>query len=214
MIVYPVNLNIKDKKCIVVGGGNVAERKVKSLLRANAAVNVISPNLTPTLQDLVMKKKVNYIARNYQAGDIKGCFLVICATDNKEINKTVAEEADALGLLFNVIDDSKESNFTVPAVIKRADLILTVSTNGKSPAVSRQIKEELSQMYGDEYGSFLKLIAKYRQELKYRVKNSKERENFWRENMNKDILTLLKDGRLNEAEAKIKDAIGSFGAKS
>lgn len=214
MIVYPVNLNIKDKKCIVVGGGNVAERKVKSLLRANAAVNVISPNLTPTLQDLVMKKKVNYIARNYQAGDIKGCFLVICATDSKEINKIVAEEADNLGLLFNVIDDSKESNFTVPAVINRNDLIITVSTNGKSPAVAKQIKEELSQMYGEEYGYFLKIIAKYRQELKSNAKSSKDRENFWRTNMNKDILTMLKDGRLNEAEAKIKDAIGSFGAKS
>ena len=214
MVFYPINLNIKDKKCVVIGGGIIATRKIKSLLAAQAQVFVISPQVTSIIQTLIDNQKINYIARDYQAGDIKGCFLVICATNNKKVNKMIAEEAESLGLLFNVIDDSTDSNFTVPAVIRRNDLLLTVSTNGKSPAVAKQIKAELSLIYGEEYGYFLNLIAKYRQELKTKVKNSKERECFWRDNLNKDILTLLKEGKLDEAEAKIKDAIGSFGAKS
>lgn len=214
MVFYPINLNIKDKKCVVIGGGIIATRKIKSLLAAQAQVFVISPQVTSIIQTLIDNQKINYIARDYQAGDIKGCFLVICATNNKAVNKMIAEEAESLGLLFNVIDDSTDSNFTVPAVIRRNDLLLTVSTNGKSPAVAKQIKAELSLIYGEEYGYFLNLIAKYRQELKTKVKTSKERECFWRDNLNKDILTLLKEGKLDEAEAKIKDAIGSFGAKS
>ena len=214
MVFYPINLNIKDKKCVVIGGGIIATRKIKSLLVAQAQVLVISPQVTSIIQTLIDNQKINYIARDYQAGDIKGCFLVICATNNKKVNKMIAEEAESLGLLFNVIDDSTDSNFTVPAVIRRNDLLLTVSTNGKSPAVAKQIKAELSLIYGEEYGYFLNLIAKYRQELKTKVKTSKKRECFWRDNLNKDILTLLKEGKLDEAEAKIKDAIGSFGAKS
>lgn len=214
MVFYPINLNIKDKKCVVIGGGIIATRKIKSLLAAQAQVLVISPQVTSIIQTLIDNQKINYIARDYQAGDIKGCFLVICATNNKKVNKMIAEEAESLGLLFNVIDDSTDSNFTVPAVIRRNDLLLTVSTNGKSPAVAKQIKAELSLIYGEEYGYFLNLIAKYRQELKTKVKTSKKRECFWRDNLNKDILTLLKEGKLDEAEAKIKDAIGSFGAKS
>ena len=214
MVFYPINLNIKDKKCVVIGGGIIATRKIKSLLAAQAQVLVISPQVTSIIQTLIDNQKINYIARDYQAGDIKGCFLVICATNNKAVNKMIAEEAESLGLLFNVIDDSTDSNFTVPAVIRRNDLLLTVSTNGKSPAVAKQIKAELSLIYGEEYGYFLNLIAKYRQELKTKVKTSKKRECFWRDNLNKDILTLLKEGKLDEAEAKIKDAIGSFGAKS
>ena len=175
MVFYPINLNIKDKKCIVIGGGIIATRKIKSLLVAQAQVLVISPQVTSIIQTLIDNQKINYIARDYQAGDIKGCFLVICATNNKAVNKMIAEEAESLGLLFNVIDDSTDSNFTVPAVIRRNDLLLTVSTNGKSPAVAKQIKAELSLIYREESGYFLNLIAKYRQELKTKVKTSKER---------------------------------------
>ena len=96
MVFYPINLNIKDKKCVVIGGGIIATRKIKSLLVAQAQVLVISPQVTSIIQTLIDNQKINYIARDYQAGDIKGCFLVICATNNKAVNKMIAEEAERI----------------------------------------------------------------------------------------------------------------------
>ena len=211
---YPINLRIGGKRCLVVGGGSVACRKVKSLLAAEAQVTVLSPELTAELAEMQRKKQFNYIAKPYQEGDLGGFFLVICATDDPFVNEAVAREAEENGILANVVDVPELGNFSVPAQVKRGDLLLTVSTGGKSPVLAKRLRQQLAAGYGSEYGEFLDFLNEVRGELKQRLATSKERECFWREAINEDILALLRQGRIEEAEAMIRHAASSIGIKS
>ena len=211
---YPVNLQINNRSCLVVGGGSVAERKVQSLLAAGASVAVLSPEITEALADMARERRITYISRCYQHGDIGGFFIVICATNNKEVNQWIADEANQAGALVNVIDAPENGNFVVPSQIARGDLLLTVSTNGKSPALAKKIGAQLAQQYGPEYGLYLDLLAKARLKIKEVISSSKERELFWRQMIDDQVINLLKEGKIQEAEAKINNAIGCFGAKS
>ena len=211
---YPINLRIAGKRCAVIGGGAVASRKVKSLLAAGAAVAVFSPELTLELAEMVKKKQFNYIARSYQEGDLSGFFLVICATDDSSVNEAVAKEAEEAGILANVVDVPELGNFSVPAQVKRGDLLLTVSTGGKSPAMAKKLRQELAKQYGEEYGEYLDMLDKIRRELKQRLATSKQRELFWRETIDENVLALLRQGRIEEAEAVICHAVSSIGIES
>lgn len=214
MSFYPVNLQINNRSCLVVGGGSVAERKVQSLLAAGASVAVLSPEITEALADMARERRITYISRCYQHGDIGGFFIVICATNNKEVNQWIADEANQAGALVNVIDAPENGNFVVPSQIARGDLLLTVSTNGKSPALAKKIGAQLAQQYGPEYGLYLDLLAKARLKIKEVISSSKERELFWRQMIDDQVINLLKEGKIQEAEAKINNAIGCFRSKS
>ncbi len=211
---YPVNLLIEGKPCLVIGGGLVAERKVRSLVAAGAAVRVISPQLTPGLADLVEQKQILHTDRPYQSGDTAGYLLVICAANCPEVNQLASTEAQERNILVNVVDAPKTGNFNVPAKVARGDLLLTVSTGGRSPALSRRLREKLAEEYGPEYGVYLELLAKARKKVKTQLHSPDERLWFWRETLDDEILALLRQGRMQEAEAKINDAIGCIGAKS
>lgn len=211
---YPVNLQIHHQSCVIVGGGSIAERKAISLLAAGAAVTILSPHITQRLVDLAEKKEITHIARPYQSGDVENFFIVICATDNGSINKLVAEEGMKSGALVNVVDAPELGNFTVPSQIAHGDLLLTVSTGGKSPAFARRLREELAERYGPEYGIYLDLLAKARVLMKRTLPTAKDRENFWRQAIDQDVIVLLKEGKIKEAEAKIYNAIGCTGTQS
>ncbi|WP_110954029.1 precorrin-2 dehydrogenase/sirohydrochlorin ferrochelatase family protein [Anaerosinus massiliensis] len=214
MAVYPVNLNIEGKPCAVIGGGKVAYRKVKALLKAKANVTVISPMLVDELTQFVEQAAIMHSAKVYSRGDLNVYFLVICATDHSEVNQKAALEAKKAGALVNIVDDESYSDFIVPAQVSRGDLLFTVSTGGKSPALARQLRAELADTYGMEYEMYLDLVARIRSELKENLRTSQERGEFWEKAMNQNILDLLRQGKLNEAEARIKDAIGSIGSES
>jgi precorrin-2 dehydrogenase/sirohydrochlorin ferrochelatase len=205
---YPINLQISHQPCVVVGGGSVAERKVAGLLAAGGTVTVLSPDLTRNLAALVEEKKITHVARTYQQGDVKGYFIVICATDNSSINQLIAEEGRNLGALVNVADAPELGNFSVPSQIAHGDLLLTISTGGKSPALAKKLREELEEQYGPEYGTYLDLVAKARAQIKTQISTAKEREVFWRETLDQEVIILLKAGKIKEAEAKINNAIG------
>ena len=208
MPLYPVNLQISNRPCVVVGGGSVAERKALSLLTSGAAVTVLSPQVTEVLAALIQEKKMIHVARYYSQGDVTGFFIVICATDNKAVNKLIAEEAQAVGALVNVVDAPELGNFSVPSQINHGDLLITISTGGKSPALARKLRTELAKRYGPEYGQYLELLGKARDDMKKAIRSSKEREIFWRQTIDEDIINLLKNGKIKEAEAKIYNAIG------
>lgn len=205
---YPVNLQINNRACVVVGGGSVAERKVVSLLNAGAVVTVLSPQITQKLTALVEGKTIAHIARNYQQGDVGNFFIVICATNNGLINKKIAEEGSKVGALVNVVDAPELGNFTVPSQVVHGDLLFTVSTGGKSPALAKRLREELAERYGPEYGIYLDLVAKARVQMKKTLQAAKDRETFWRQTIDHEVITLLKEGKIKEAEAKIYHAIG------
>jgi len=211
---YPVNLQINNRSCVVVGGGSVAERKVIALLAAGACVTVVSPQATQKLTELIQEKRVIHVARSYAPGDVTGSFIVICATHNSGVNKLIAEEANQAGVLVNVADAPELGNFNVPAQIAHGDLLITISTGGKSPALARRLRAELAERYGPEYGTYLDLVAEARIKMKKNILSAKEREAFWRQTIDLEVITLLKEGKINEAEDKINNAIGCFRTQS
>jgi siroheme synthase-like protein len=182
---YPVNLKIKDKKCVVVGGGKVAERKIKFLLEKGGSVTVISPEITSRLEKLWREGKINLLPVTYFSSPLEGAFLVIAATDDRTINSRVAKDASKLGILINVVDSPTESSFILPATFSRGDLSIAVSTAGRSPTLARKIKEDLALIYSEEYGDLVDMIAKTREKIKRKYPNSQRRKQIWREIMEK-----------------------------
>ena len=181
---YPVFLNLKGKKCIVVGGGRVAGRKVLSLLKSGADITVISPELTKRLKKESVKRlnrskgssgKIRHIPRKYKKGDLKNAFLVIAATDSNEINRRVSEEAP---YLVNVVDVPSMCNFIVPSVVKRGPLTIAISTSGVSPSIAKAVRKELEKLYGAEFGKRLASLKKIRSKAMAEIKDKKKRERF------------------------------------
>src|SRR3990172_11961296 len=134
---YPVNLNIKNKMCIVIGGGKVAERKILSLLDCKADVTVISPKVTRFIQKLSDESKISILKRYFRKEDLKEAFLVIAATNSSRINRKIIQEANKRKILINVVDSPELCDFIMPSLIRRGDLLITISTGGKAPALSK-----------------------------------------------------------------------------
>lgn len=156
---YPVSLAVSGSKCVVVGGGEVAARKIATLLECGAQVEVISPALAPELHRLHDQGVLRWRERPYQAGDLAGAFLVIAATDDEQVQAAVFAEASAANQLVNVADVPTRCNFILPALVCRGDLVLAVSTAGQSPALARRVSRELAEAYGDEYGTVVKIMG-------------------------------------------------------
>jgi precorrin-2 dehydrogenase/sirohydrochlorin ferrochelatase len=203
---YPINLNLNGKKCVIIGGGEVAERKAGTILSAGGEVFVISPNLTAELLAMAEKGMLVWQKRIYQTGDmnIEDFFAAVCATDNAEVNLSAAQEAKQKKILVDMADNMPMSDFTVPAHVRRGDLIIAVSTGGKSPAFAREIRKEISAAYGEEYGTYLELIAKMRSEMKNALPEPKDRETFWRHGLDREALSLLREGKTDEAKEKLE----------
>src|SRR3990172_13053489 len=159
---YPIFLDIKGKSCVVIGGGNVAERKVLSLLDAGAKVLVISPKLTPALKKLANKKKIGYCPKAYEKGNLKGFFLAYSATNDQKVNRDVFNEAKRQGVLLNVVDVPELCIFFFLWVEERGDLLIAFSTPGKSPAMAKKIRQQLEKGFGKEYAVFLDIMGKIR----------------------------------------------------
>ena len=163
---YPIFLNINGRKCVVVGGGQVALRKVKALLEHGADITVISPDICPELSDLANSHKLQVSRRDYRTGDLEGSFIALVATSDHDINNKVSEEAKEKKVLVNVVDDPDISNFIVPSNVCRGDVNIAISTGGKSPALARKIRTRLEEDFGDEYASLALLIEEVRTEVK------------------------------------------------
>ena len=142
---YPVFLNISGRKCVVVGGGKVAWRKVKGLLEFGANIEVISPDICPELNELAETGEINVLPRSYHTGDLQGAFVAIVATSNSDINQEVVKEARRSGVLVNVVDDAEDSAFIVPSCLRRGNITIAVSTAGSSPALARKIRTRLKK---------------------------------------------------------------------
>ena len=172
---YPAFLDLHNKKTVVVGGGSVAERKVRLLLKAGAAVKVISPSLTSYLTRLKEQGLIKHFCRNYKKGDLKNAFIVIAATSSPVINAKIARESDKL---VNVAAPPSEGNFIVPSIVKRGPLTLAISTEGSSPAVSKAVRKEIEMHYGKEFARYLRFVEKVRKQAIQQIKDKGKREKF------------------------------------
>lgn len=177
---YAVSLNLVNKKCLVVGGGRVAERKVKSLLECKAKVVVISPEVTDELKKLADEGKIDYQAREYTVEDLDEVFIAISATNCQELNRRVAGDCFARNIPINAVDDPEYCSFIVPAVVRRGDLTISISTGGKSPALAKKIRQELEQQYGNEYATLLQYLGQVREQVLEKIPDQAQREKVFR----------------------------------
>lgn len=178
---YPIILDLSDWLCLVVGGGEVAERKVAGLLKAGAAVRVVSPTLVAPLAADAAAGRIEHRARFFTPSDLAGVQLVIAATDDREVNAAVAAEARARGALVNVADAPEEGNFWVPAVVRRGELTLTVSTGRASPALARRLRQQLEAEFGPEWGAYVGLLGALRPLVLARQPDSDRRQALFRD---------------------------------
>ena len=162
---YPVFMDINDKKCVVIGGGEVAARKVKRLLECGAQVSVVSPELHPELVTLKNDQRIFHISSVYESKDIDGAAMIIGATDDEEINAAVSQDASVKGIPVNIVDDPQKCDFILPSIVERGDLVIAIGTGGNSPALARHLREELESRYGVEYEIFLRILGRLRSQM-------------------------------------------------
>ncbi|MCC2686597.1 MAG: bifunctional precorrin-2 dehydrogenase/sirohydrochlorin ferrochelatase [Paenibacillaceae bacterium] len=172
---YPVVLAIDGKRCVVVGGGRVAERKVAGLLESGARVKVVSPECTAGLAQLAADGAIEWLRRGFAPGDTAGAELVFAATDNPSVNARVAADAGGRALV-NVADAPSQCTFTVPAVVEQGDLRIAISTEGQHPGFAKKVKERLQELIGPEYGEHLAFLGRIRQEVLRRLPPGRERQ--------------------------------------
>jgi precorrin-2 dehydrogenase/sirohydrochlorin ferrochelatase len=198
----------------VVGGGEVAQRKVESLMEAGAdRVAVISPRLTHRLKALLQAKRIEHRPRGYQQGDLEGAFVVIAATDDPDVNREVWQEAQERHLLVNVVDDPQHCNFFVPSVVRRGDLTISICTGGQDPALSARLRQELEPRFGREYAAFLEIAGVLRDRVA-RELSGRARFRFWNALADSEVLALLKEGKRREAKRLANDILATHVLKA
>lgn len=165
MTPYPLHVNLEGKRCVIIGAGKVAERKIEILRKHGAVIRLVAPQATPRLRALAESGDLTWMRNLYHAGHLEGAFLVIAATDLREINATVARDAQERHLLVCCADGFADGNFTTPALVTRGDLTLTVSTNGSSPTLAAVLRERLEEQYGPEWAAFTTLLGRLRPHL-------------------------------------------------
>jgi len=199
VVFYPTFFNLQGKKGMVVGGGEVALRKVKMLLDGGAKVTVISPRPHPEIVKLSKEKAIHLIQRDYEAGDLKDAVIAMVCTDKEKVNRKVADEAKKAGVLVNVADHSEPSDFIIPSFLRRGNLIVAVSTSGVSPALARKIRTKLEKSFGEEYATLLSIIGEVRSTIK--EKGIIVGEEAWQEALDLDtLISLVEAGQREKAK--------------
>jgi len=162
---YAAFLRLEGKKCVVIGGGKVAERKILSLLEANANVVLVSPDATPFLAKLAEEGNITWIKDTFKPDYLEGAWLVFACTNQRDVQREVFQACEERKIFCNVVDQPDVSSFIVPSVVKRGALTLAISTSGASPAVSRRLRERLERLFGEEYASYLELMRRIRESI-------------------------------------------------
>ncbi len=186
-------VGLQLRQAVVIGGGAVAAQKIQGLLPTEVKVTVISPALNSELQMLVEQGKLTHIAREYQNGDLDGAYLVIAATDDPEVNHAVWAEAQARGCLINVVDDPEHCTFISPAMVRRGDLNIAISTGGGSPALARWMRMRLEAIIGVEYSLLAEIMGELRHEINQGFPPGKARLAAAMRVLNSDILTVIRE---------------------
>lgn len=206
---YPVCLDIKDRRCLVVGGGQVGTRKVRTLLDCGARVSVVSPKATETLTELAARGQIALSLRDYRSDDQNGAFLVIGATNDASLNQRIHEDAETAGRLCNIADQPQRCNFIVPSVIQQGDLQLTISTSGKSPAFARHLRRQLQAQFGPEYGLFLELMGAIRQRLLAQAHAPEAHKQVFERLISEDLLGLIRSNDHRKIDTILAEVVGA-----
>ena len=191
---YPVSLNLSGRSCVVVGGGEVAERKIRRLLDSDADVLVVSEKLTSGLEELRDKGKISHAAVMYQPTYLQGAFLVFGTTDDAEVNGRIFKDARKRGIPVNIADDPEHCDFILPSLAAQGDLQIAVSTAGKSPALARLIRKEIESLYGPEYAVYLMILGDLRKKVLSGGHPAQENKKIFEDIIHSDILDKIRSG--------------------
>jgi precorrin-2 dehydrogenase/sirohydrochlorin ferrochelatase len=203
--VYPIALDLSGKRCLVVGGGSIATEKVEGLIGSGACVVVVSSAITPRIEALAAANKISLHRRPYQPDDLIGAFLVIAASDQMEVNARVAKDARAIGVLVNAVDDPPNCDFYAMSIVRRGDLQIAISTNGRSPAFARWMRERLEALIPAEYEELLAVLAEVRQTLK--TEGSIPPYAHWQTAIDDQLLERLQRGDRVGARAQLEERV-------
>jgi precorrin-2 dehydrogenase/sirohydrochlorin ferrochelatase len=204
---YPVFLNLKNQKTVVIGGGKVAERKTRTLLKAGASVKIISPSLTNDLGMLSRSGKLTHIKRSYRKKDIKEAFLVIAATSSLQTNTEIADDAE---FLVNVVDAPSEGNFIAPSIVRRGRLSIAIATEGASPAISKAIRKEIEQLYGRDFALYLGFAESIRRKAMNKITDIRKRERFLKSLASERIFKALRNKGFRAVSKTVSASLDEF----
>lgn len=176
MSLYPIFLKLDQHKVLIVGGGAIAEQKIEGVLRSARDVTVIAPHVTEAIARWALEGRIKHLQAEYRAGMAEGYFLVIAATDSESVNRAVFNEAQASGALANAVDDPEHCSFFAPAVLKRGEFQIAISTGGASPALAQRVRQELELQYGPEYGPWTASLGRTRAALRQALPRTEARK--------------------------------------
>jgi len=204
---YPVFIELKDRACLVIGGGREAQRKVEGLLAADGKVTVISPALTDDLKRMLAGGRFTWIEREYREGDVEGYEVVMVATDDGAVNAEVSAEGKRRRVWVNAADDPPNCDFILPAVIRKGSITIAASTGGGSPALARRLREELEAYLTEEMPALAELLREVRAEL--RARGILPDAEVWQAAIDEELRVLLAQRKLRQAKARLLEALGA-----
>jgi len=204
---YPIYLNLAGKRCLVIGGGKVAERKAATLLEYEASIILVSPESTESIKTWSAQRLIDWRQRIFQPEDLDGTFLVFIATGDEDINKDIAVLCRQRGILVNAVDDPPNCDFYVPSILRRGSLCLAISTEGKSPLLAGKLRRELETVIPDEYGEWLEILGGLRDKIKKSDLGIDERKKLFEALVYSDMLELLREGRKEKIEERIEQCM-------
>lgn len=205
---YPVCLDIAERQCLVVGGGAVGSRKVKTLLACGARVTVISPAASSYILKQAEEDNITYHPRKYRLGDLQDMFLIIGATNDEELNVEIHREAESAGKLCNIADRPNACNFILPSIVSRGDLTIAISTSGKSPAFAKMLRKQLESEFGPEYADFLALMGSIRKQLLAESHEPEEHKPLFETLIDNGLLEMIAAGQKTQIDRLLSKTLG------
>ena len=200
---FPIYLDAKHINAMIVGGGEVAARKIDLLLKSTTNISIMSETLNSSVERLVNQHQLKWLKHNYQPGHLNNINIVIAATDCSEVNSAVAEESSALKLLTNVVDQPELCSYITPAIIDRSPMIISMSSSGSAPILLRMLREQIEKTLPNGYGKLADFSFKFRDHVKARVKSMRDRRTFWERTLRGNIGQAILDGQTTMAEQQL-----------
>lgn len=200
---YPAIILLDGRLAVVVGAGQVGERKVRTLLDAGARVRVVAPDPTDALRAQAKEGAIELVERPFARGDLDGAAIVVAATDDTAVNQAVFEEATARGVPVNVVDDVERCTFIAPSIVRRGSLVIAISTGGDAPALAVRLRERFEREFGEEYAVLLDLLGQLRREVAV-PGDQAERARRWYRVVDSDVMDLVREGRPDDARARAR----------